>query len=258
MSSTRRTLFYLTSLSAAVFVIFIVFVLSSEKRMGASRVEQKNVVVPKKDVLNKNIDINISSPSVACRDNFKYTSVPESLVSNLPLSDNRSQQVTSSLSATLSMTNSGIVEYFLNDLKVWKSSEPRVHYTSVETDVLKNFIVDKPLEKWEYCSETTNGIRLHLAPLAISSNFGKRLVWTFLSGWDATAFCTSKICEIPFELSFSKMDKSSPVIISKDRTKRLLLLPNSDLVFLQVGSEKRGSNKFVTEIKGSLIQTYCS
>ena len=251
-------MFYLTSISIVVLVVVFVFVMSNEKRMGAIKVQQKNLLAPKKNGPISYNDINLAAPLVSCKTNFKYSILPETKVVSLPISHNLSKQITSSLSSTLLITNNGVIEYFLNDLKVWKSSEPRTHYYGVETEVLKNYFAAKSTENWDYCCETSNGIRLHLAPLAITCDFGKRIVWSFLSGWDATSFCTTQHCEIPFELSHSKLDKAVNVAISKDRSKRMVLLPNADIVTVNAGAEKRGGNKFITEIKGSLIQSYCA
>lgn len=258
MLSPRTTLFLLSSLTVTCIILAFVFISSAEKKFGTVKNSLKLVKTPKSnDDLLGYAETNISSPRVACRANYDFSLLPElSPLSSTPLPSNASSQVTATLSANLLLTNAGELEYYLNELRVWKSGEPRAHIGSVETNVLKEFVAKRPSETWEYIGETSNGLRLHVAPLAITGDRGKKIVWTFLSGWDPLTLCLSvSLCELPMQVPLK--EKASMIMISKDRSKRLVLSTNSDLLILSRAPTERGSSTLKTEVKESLISSFC-
>lgn len=260
--STQKTLFILSSITVTCLILAFVFISSSEKRFGTTRNFLKLVNPPKADREEAVLytETNLTAPRVLCKSNYDFSVLPAlQPISSTPLPNSLSVQVTSTLSATLKLNNSGEIEYFFNDLKVWKSSEPRSHLGSVEVNVFKEFIARTPSTAWKSISETSNGLRLHVSPLAVTSEKGKRIIWTFLTGWDAAAMCSSNSfssgCEIPAQVNAK--EQASMVLISKDRIKRLLLCPNADILILSRTAKERGSSTLVTSVQESLISKYC-
>ena len=263
--SSQKTLFILSSLTVVCLILAFVYISCEERKFGTTK-KFFNLVNPPKDTQESipYAETNISAPRVLCNSNYDFNVLPplKPVATSIPLLDNSTVQVTSTLSATLKINNSGEMEYFLNNLKVWKSSDPRSHIGSIEVNVLKEYIGKNNSYDWQSISETSNGLRLHVAPLAITCDKGKRIIWTFLTGWDASAFMyktsapNTNECQLPMQVNGK--EQANIVLISNNRIKRLLFCPNGDIFILNRAAKEKGSLILITTVQESLIVKYCS
>lgn len=256
---TRQFLFLLTTLAFSTLLISMV-VLGSKHRSLATTLKRKEGIIPP---INNDKDlgyseINIASPRPLCVQAISYSNLAVPIKGSIPMPSQIEDDVTPTLSAKLVLENNGEIFYWLNSVRVWRSSAPHNIVDCTELNVLKSFAARTPIENWKSFSETSNGLRLHLAPLAITSKQSdskRRIVWSFLSGFDASALCTEKECEIPLPLP--PKQTGSVVLMSKSRSSRLVLLPNADLVTLESGPDVPQGSKHVTKLKSSLIGSIC-
>ena len=98
----------------------------------------------------------------------------------------------------------------------------------------KSAKVDAALAKhpssWPFRAETSNGLRFHTWPLAITAldEGARRVLWSPRAGWDASLGCstTSAECELPLNAGTDAFGLS--LLAKEGRT--LALLPNGDLL----------------------------
>ena len=254
-------MFLLTSFSLSAVILFIVIFGSKHRRLSTYAKSQSLVKVPvNNDDYVGYSDINIHSQRPSCSKVSQNFIVPSAeMKSSLPLPSELSSKVTPSLSAYLSIDpTSGALIYRLNNIDLWKSTSPRTQTMCTEFNVLKSFSAKTPLNEWSYISETANGLRLHLAPLAITkkSELSRKLVWTFFSGWDATALCENRDCEIP-SLRNGK-ESADVVLMSKNRKLRLVFTSSGDLITIEAGAEAPRSTVYASKVKTTLLSSLCA
>jgi hypothetical protein len=251
-------MFGLTSFAFAVIILFLVAFGSHHKRLSTYPKHQTLVKVPvNNDEYVGYSDINVNSQRPSCSKSLIKITVPSAVIkSNLPIPSELESDVTSSVKAQLRLNKDGSLQYTLNGVDAWISSVPRTQIISTELNVLKTFAAKCPVRDWSFVSETDNGLRLHLSPLAITKKTaaGRQIVWTFFSGFDASALCRDTDCEIPYE---NAKENSEIVLMSKNRKYRLLFSTTGDLVIVEAGAESPRSSVFASKVKSSLMSSLC-
>lgn len=257
---SRETLFLLTAIALSALLVSSVAMGSSNRKLSTVKKRQEGIDVPtNSDKALGYSELNLAAPRLVCAAKTGYASAPHATLSgSVPMASVAEADVTPTVSARLTLTDSGALHYSLNSVVVWRSSEPRTVNSCTELDVLKGFVARAPPQKWAFVAET-NGMRLHAAPLAITASSqggSRRILWTFLSGWDLTSVCAAQDCELPLPLP----EKASGVValISQRRTFRLALLPNGDLAVLETGPDEPRGSTHVTKLASSLMATWCA
>lgn len=251
-------MFVLTSVAFAVIIIFLVAFGSQHKKLSTYPKRQILLKVPvNNDEYLGYSDINVSSQRSSCSKAPSYLNVPFAVIkSNLPIPSELDSDVTATVKSKFSLNKDGGLVFTLNGVEAWNSLRPRIQIISTELNVLKSSAAKIPVKDWSFVSETSNGLRLHLSPLAITkkTSSGRQLIWTFFSGFDATAICQNKDCKIPQE---NEKEAAEIVLISKNRKYRLLFTTNGDLVTVEAGAESPRSSVFASKVKSSILLSLC-
>lgn len=259
--SKNWTLFLLTCFALTIIIICFVYFSSKNNTLLTTVKKQELIKIPFNDDRSLSYsELNIYAQRSLCRfspETF-YKKIPNITLRDMPIPSFVEVDVTNQISAKLLLTNQGHLEYFLNSVLVWTSQKPREFKECTEHEIMKYSILKQKPEEWSFVSETKNGVRLHASPLALTVQDGevRRIIWTFMSGWDAAGLCKNEECELPAEMP-KKKDSIEVILISLSRSMRLVLMPNVDLLILETGaSEPRGSLHSV-KIKTSLQISAC-
>jgi hypothetical protein len=260
-------MFVAAALLIGFALVFVLIKYTGHHKFVSSISELQQVTVPvSSDVVLGYGEANLVAPRVQCSAAAAgteplYPSPPETLVpaeATTPLPGSVSEAVSTTVTATLGLGNDGVLKYSLNGASVWTSTQPRRYALTAAMHVLLRVMVTPP-DGWRHIVETPTGLRLHVVPLAITAprndGEGRRVVWTFVSGWDATALCASPTaCEIPFAGSVAG---GITALISADRAARLALLGNGDLVAVRIGADGPRSSTLSSTLLHSLMQASC-
>jgi hypothetical protein len=201
---------------------------------------------------------NLSAPRSLCKAVFAYKTAPNvQLRGFVPTPWNLEEKLSDSVTASLKLYDSGNISYSLNGREMWSSAMPRSYISSPDSEILRDFISTKPPEQWTFCDETSSGLRLHIAPFAITAFVeGKRsIVWTCISGYDITGICKTTECSFPAALGAK--DNGQASLVSKNRQHRLALMPNADLVVIQTKADAPGSHIQSSKLVSSLMTSWC-
>ena len=244
--SNKTVLFMLTSFVAVSLITAFVFLASKQRRLLTTVRKLSNFSPPVNDDKPLNYsELNLYAQRGLCSQfpSLAYSILPHAIQKN-NVNFFVEEDAAPRIAARLELLTSGDIQYSLNSVIVWSSKKPRDYISCTELDVLDAEIARKRPEEWSFVSQTTNGVRLHLAPLAITIQSGdsRKIVWTYASGWDAVALCPGSYadCELPAQLP-AKGD--SELTLARPHL-RLLLCPNADLLVLEttsVGSKLKSS-----------------
>jgi hypothetical protein len=258
---SKMTLFLITSLAIASLVLAFVILSSQNKRLSTYVVRKVNHKPPvNNDEVLSYSEINLHAQRSLCSPTPEkfYLTLPDAVPRGV-LPSYVEVDIAPQLTAKLTLLANGDLVYSLNTVNVWTSRNPREHVGCTELNVMNSAISRRRPEDWPYVSQTTNGVRFHVSPLAVTLQYGdsRRIIWTFLSGWDAVALCGGgkADCEIPAELP--SKGSAEVVLINGPRNHRLLLLPNADVLIVETSpNEPRGSIR-ISKLKTSLQVAAC-
>lgn len=244
----KNVLINLFALLLLLFVVYKVSQLGQKKLLIANSLELQNIVPPQQQDVESYSDINLHAPTTKCSDINVYEDLPLVIIeSNTPLPSSLVQEE-SSLKCKLYLNNNGILEYYLDDVLVWSSKNPRQIKLSTQLRVLQNAIKEKDAKEWKKVYENDMNFKLHISPLGITDKNSK-IIWTFMSGWETSQKDTS--------LPHLHSGISKAIIISDNRQYRLALLSNSDLVILKAAKDPENISKQKVELHASIIQSFC-
>lgn len=296
-SSSMKFLAILYFLFLLAFIVLIK--ISSFKTIPTIEIRQKTKEVT---ILNQKSDLdmflgnNVSAPYIHCakgnKNSFyeeKYFSLSglENSILKQKISDDKSKGNT--ILPSLLLEEDGSFSYLLNGKAVWSSKTPRSFLDCFELKLLRSTVFkdlkanndsNHPfLDDWPYVFKNDTDFRLHIMPLCITyaskASGGvrdaskRRLAWTFLSGWDATATaCNSLSCKIPLPMVDPPLElndsSNKGKIFMKNNAFYLSLFNNGDLVVvkkenvsLQKNDEDELELKNNFEIHCSLMEKYC-
>ena len=226
---------------------------SKYKTIHSSFQKLINIVVPNANEEHIHYsELNLNAPRITCsqRDNYDQV-VPDLIIDTNNSLESFLIDKASSLICKLKLNNNGELEYLLNDKIIWNSSKPREILKNTDLDVLLHFMNDDTIT-WNTVYENES-YKLHIAPLAISSKITSKIIWSFISGWDALS--GGGEIQIPNDLNYKNTSKV--ILISDNRKFRGSLLSNSDFIILE--TLVNPNNKYVRETKmhSSLIRSFC-
>lgn len=242
------------NLAGVLIIILIVFYLINASKLrtiypNLKAIQSVKIVKSSDDV--EYSEFNLTAPKTVCSTKDLYDdSIPEIMFDKNTSIQNFLSDTASSLNCKLVLNNKGILEYKLNDQIVWVSNKPREHLQSTDLKVLLKFMAADT--KWNSVYEN-EGFRLHVAPLAISSKTLNKVVWSFMSGWEAIS--SGGDIHIPNDLSYK--NASNIVLISENRNFRSSLLSNSDIITINTQADPNNKYHRVAKVSGSLIRSYC-
>lgn len=232
-------LFLVSTILLLSLLISVVISLSTNKKVLPKKIEKTLIETP--SLKSKYSDYNVASTRILCVKDI-YPVFPQPTIrGNLHVSDTLSEK-----NARLTLSNKGVLEYFLNESLLWSSIDPRAHYETVDSKAMLFAPSWTPSIK-------SGELSLSLLPLSIKRN--TMVHWTYVSGFEPR--CTSKPdCPV---VEISKLAVGGEVFLfSKNRKYRAALLHNSDLVVLNIESEKPGSHVLKETLQSSLITQLCT
>ena len=255
LSKKQEKIFYIVTLVIFVCIISFVITFSKQHKYRTLPIERRLINVPrstKEKIPNSYSRLNACSSENVYKDlpDFSFASETNPLKSELIESKEN-------LTTSLKINDFGKLIYSVNGFQIWNSEKPRVFVGGAELNLLKNYASLLTIDEWKYSEETRDGTRLHLTPLSITKNDinGKRkLLWSFLSGWDPASVSESSKATIPVALK--KSDSATYILISQNRKKRVALSSNGDLLTMECGATDIKENFSISLFK-SLMQSYC-
>lgn len=268
--TSRQGVFLLVVIAGAALVVALVLASASNRRLGAQQVTLSHVQVPlATDADLGYSEMNLAAPRVACspeaaQGTLYADALPACSVSadaTTPLPAELSAPVSGSVSARLQLSDAGELVYWLNGTRVWSSRAPRSYASCAETSVLRAAAVSLHPATWPAVATAANGVQLHLVPLAVTAprqdGEGRRVLWSLLGGWDATALCHSSTeCTLPPKLVDG--DEGAVVLLSANRARRAALLSSGDLIVVETVAKEFKSAERVTKLVSSLVQASCT
>ena len=147
--------FYVSVIVICLLISFVVLNLIHFRKLSPELIEFENKTIPKQTKIKSN-DINVPSPRVACVDNTKiYKNLPVAIIDKtVPLPKEISFLV-DAVKVSLSLSNTGNLEYYLDDVLIWTSEKPHTYISTLQTKVMLNKFVDKVIAK-------TDDLSLHI------------------------------------------------------------------------------------------------
>ena len=141
--------------------------------------------------------------------------------------------------AQLCLDNNNIL-YKVNEKLVWSWKKGPEKVPSEFND---EFVKDP--SKWQHVAETSNGLRFHVFPMSITvptdKSLKRRVLWSFVGGWDPSASCITAKCELPLKAAETEWGTT----FMRSPSSALSLLPNGDLMFQSTDKE-------------SMIENFCA
>jgi hypothetical protein len=256
LNSTLKNFFYIVTVTIIIIIVSFVITFSKQHKYRSESFQQQLIDIPKSE---KALVYNVYTKRNLCEVKT-FDELPEfSFVSETsPTKSHVDDESIKTLKTSLKIHDSGKLLYFVNGVLVWTSEKPRSYITNAQSILVKNYSDLKSIEDWTFASETSNSTRLHLNPLAITkldSLGNRKLLWSFLSGWDPSSVSdegSKAVIPIPFK----KNDSGIYFLISENRKKRLALCSNGDLITIECGGLKT-KDEFSTSFFSSLMMSYC-